>query len=717
MDGERIESERGGLRAGALAAVGRIDPWVAAAAALSAVLTVTIALHYRAAAAATETFVGQGFPLDDAWIHAQFALNASRGHLLEYNVGTPSSGSTSPLWSLVEGLGMVFLGDPVTTGHALGVAATFLMGLLTILLGRGMGLRGLALVALPVAQAMSWHVAWASVSGMEVTFVGALVVACFLVYLRERDRDGLAVGSGVLAGLLFWGRPEGLAAIGVIAVDQVYLAVIERRAGRPWRSILRRSGSLLAAWAAVALPLMAWNAAVGPGPFPQTLYAKRSVQTLGRSVHMFFQFFVDLGGPTPAGQVFLAAAAYGLARRLLDWKERFAQATPALFLLAWFGGIALLRGSGDYYSRYLMPCLPLLFLFSVDALQAATRALAPWARAPAVVAALAGLGLQTWPGVEAMAGTYGLNVASVSGHVVAMGRWAARHVPRDAVLAMSDVGGISYFTENRVVDMRGLISPYYGWDRLAELDRQRREGVDYAMLFPELDERVILGGGYVPVHAITLDANNISATDNLVAYRTPWSGGRRLERVGRGFDFDLEAPDYRGWWAEGVLARPPVEGALEGQRAVIDLGGGSGLASSWGAAGDGDVGRAVSPPFVIEGDVITLRVGGGDDPERLGVRLWVDGRIERTAVGERSEVLVEREWDVRDLRGRTARLELRDASDGVWGHVLVDSIFQWRVLEGRPPELRDWPLEGPAEPVASRRAAEADPPPPLRDEP
>jgi hypothetical protein len=273
---------------------------------------------------------------------------------------------------------------------------------------------------------------------------------------------------------------------------------------------------------------------------------------------------------------------------------------------------------------------------------------------------------------------------------------------------MSDVGAISFFTDNPVVDMRGLISPYHGWDSLAELDRQRHAGVDYAMLFPELNERVILRGGYVPLHAITLEANNISATNNLVTYRTPWTDRRQLTEVGRAFDF--EEGSLEGWRTEGSLRGPPARRPGLGQRPVINLGGGRHLLSSWGPSGDDDVGRALSPPYLIEGDIITLRVGGGDDAAVVGVRLWVDGRIERTATGSRSEVLVQREWDVRPFRGQSATLEVRDHSRGAWGHVMVDEIHQYRVEGGPPPRLRGSPPEGPQEPEPSRRAAERSPP-------
>jgi hypothetical protein len=223
-----------------------------------------------------------------------------------------------------------------------------------------------------------------------------------------------------------------------------------------------------------------------------------------------------------------------------------------------------------------------------------------------------------------------------------------------------------------------------------------------------MNERVILRGRYVPIHAITLEENVISATDNLVVYRPPWADERRLEPVGRAFDF--EGSRLEGWSFAGSVGRALVSEELPGERFAIDLGGGRALLSSVGPAGDGDTGRALSPPFAIEGDVMTLRVGGGDNPTRLGVRLWVEGRVERTAVGEGSDVLVRREWDIRDLRGQRARLEVHDDAVGRWGHVLVDEVRQYRVLSGRPPTLEGFPAEGPQEPESSRRTAT--PPPP-----
>ena len=49
-----------------------------------------------------------GAPLDDAWIHFQFARNLSQGHGFSYNPGQPTPGSTAPLWTLLLALPALF---------------------------------------------------------------------------------------------------------------------------------------------------------------------------------------------------------------------------------------------------------------------------------------------------------------------------------------------------------------------------------------------------------------------------------------------------------------------------------------------------------------------------------------------------------------------------------------------------------------------------------
>src|SRR5688500_8717677 len=65
-----------------------------------------------------------GFPLDDSWIHLQFARSLAAGEGLAYNPGEQVAGSTSPLWSALLSLLFLLPGDVVVWSKLLGLALT-----------------------------------------------------------------------------------------------------------------------------------------------------------------------------------------------------------------------------------------------------------------------------------------------------------------------------------------------------------------------------------------------------------------------------------------------------------------------------------------------------------------------------------------------------------------------------------------------------------------
>jgi arabinofuranosyltransferase len=93
---------------------------------------------------------------------------------------------------------------------------------------------------------------------------------------------------------------------------------------------------------------------------------------------------------------------------------------------------------------------------------------------------------------------------------------------------------------------------------------------------------------------------------------------------------------------------------------------------------DAATGELLLPEFTIEGDAITLRVGGGKYPGSVGVELLVDGERRFGATGCNSEMLGRRLWPTAELRGKRAQLHLIDHSPGGWGHLVVDELVQWR---------------------------------------
>src|SRR5829696_10150092 len=100
---------------------------------------------------------GLGFPLDDSWIHLQFARNLARGFGLSYNPGELVTGSTAPLWTALLALLFPLPGDVTLWAKLLGVAL-YLAGIdATWRLARELDLGpGLSALAAALTLATSW---------------------------------------------------------------------------------------------------------------------------------------------------------------------------------------------------------------------------------------------------------------------------------------------------------------------------------------------------------------------------------------------------------------------------------------------------------------------------------------------------------------------------------------------------------------------------------
>lgn len=151
---------------------------------------------------------------------------------------------------------------------------------------------------------------------------------------------------------------------------------------------------------------------------------------------------------------------------------------------------------------------------------------------------------------------------------------------------------------------------------------------------------------------------------------------------------DFEGETYGEWKVSGEAFGPgPAKGTLAGQM-VVDGFRGRGLVNSF-LRGDGTTGRLASPEFRIERKFLAFLVGGGKDPEKLAIRLIVDGKVVRSATGPNdrpggSETLAQESWDVAEFAGKQATIEIVDDARGSWGHINVDQIVQ---TDRKPPGL------------------------------
>ncbi|MEI6644784.1 MAG: glycoside hydrolase family 32 protein [bacterium] len=141
---------------------------------------------------------------------------------------------------------------------------------------------------------------------------------------------------------------------------------------------------------------------------------------------------------------------------------------------------------------------------------------------------------------------------------------------------------------------------------------------------------------------------------------------------------DFEGETYGAWTTEGTaFGTGPARGTLKGQMKVDDFQG-KGFVNSF-LGGDGAVGKLTSPVFTVNQKFITFLIGGGGFDGKTCMNLLVGNKVVRTATGPNvnpggSEALEPGSWDVSDLVGKEARIQIVDHATGGWGHINVDQI-------------------------------------------
>jgi hypothetical protein len=141
--------------------------------------------------------------------------------------------------------------------------------------------------------------------------------------------------------------------------------------------------------------------------------------------------------------------------------------------------------------------------------------------------------------------------------------------------------------------------------------------------------------------------------------------------------FDFESGRLDGWRTTGrAWGKHPASGPIGNQGPVRRYGGRYYATSYHGS--DEAIGTLISPGFPLAGSRITFRVSGGRDPRTLRAELWVDGRREKVATGNRSERMEEVMWNVASHAGQSGQIVLVDEETGDWGHLNVDEIWIWK---------------------------------------
>jgi arabinofuranosyltransferase len=398
------------------------------------------------------------FLTDDTFIHLQYARNLAGGQGLVFNPGERVYGCISPLWAALIADGMALGFNGLRVARVLGFLATlWSVTLFLQLMRRNLQTPALCAAATVAWAGHAWMLRW-SLSGLETPLAVALVLAGFVAFTEGQQWGARPVRTGALWALAALTRPEAALLLGLWGV--FLLVDTDSRPG------LRRLvfGALPPLFIYGAWLLFAWF--YFGSVLPQALMAKGfgpagldvQLQNLWRQVKL-----VGATDGLMAALLGLALLAGGVrtwtrrpptqrAQRLLPWV--WLAMAPALYVL---------RGV-PVHSRDLLPLLPVLSWLAWGAGESWSLGASAVPRTKRTVllgTTLAVLVLvqnfTVFRGVVLPQGR--MESVGLRASLIPWGVWLRENTPKRSVIATPEIGAVGYFSQHRVVDLAGLVTP------------------------------------------------------------------------------------------------------------------------------------------------------------------------------------------------------------------------------------------------------------------
>ena len=419
-----------------------------------------------------------GFPLDDSWIHQTYARNLALYGQWAFQLGHPSAGSTAPLWTFLLAIGFWIRLAPYFWAYFLGGLTLFGLGWLMEMTARKIISTyrphipwvGLFFVA-------EWHFLWAAMSGME-TLLAAFLLTSVLVLLMTGSRRYLTMG--LLAGLSVWVRPDGLTLLAPVILTILIINISNKE---KFNFIIR----YLIGFGSLFVPYLLFNLWLSGTPMPNTFYAKQTEYAYWQTEPFVYHIEVLLVQVFTGPGIILLPGIIGwavLSIRRRDW--------ASISSMLWCGGYLYLyisRLPAYQHGRYLMPAMPILFLFGLLAFFefAKSNLLKRYHRMAQTVWRVS-LVLVTLGFVVLGARAYGEDVGLIESEMVVTAKWVSQNIPPNAIIAAHDIGALGYFDHHQLIDLAGLVSPEVipfmrDETRLAAYLNQR--GASYLIAFPD----------------------------------------------------------------------------------------------------------------------------------------------------------------------------------------------------------------------------------------
>ncbi len=394
-----------------------------------------------------------GFPLDDVYIHFQFSKNVAEGKGFSFNPMNPTSGSTSPAWTLMLSIFFIVIKDHLLIAKVLSAVFYILSGIASYFLSKKiLKSKGQALI-FSILFLLCGRFAWAALSGMEVTFFTFLLILFLLFYIKDKNKY-LIVSIIGLASVV---RPEGYLMFGFYVLNELVGEI------RSWKSVKHFISSLILPniiYLIFILPYLIFSFKVTGSFLPNTFNAQDAVgafafySRLKIAAIYLLRYIYLLVLDNPLLTLLLPLGLFFVAKRCV---KNYKYLLLVLISIGYPLIASVTAPNLRHHGRYIIPFIPVYFIIGICGIKEFLYKVRM--NRKAIFVSIISTFIYLIIMLVNWGSTFGLNVKNINDMHINIGNWVNENIPEDSVIALNDIGAITYISQREIIDMVGLVSP------------------------------------------------------------------------------------------------------------------------------------------------------------------------------------------------------------------------------------------------------------------
>lgn len=482
-----------------------------------------------------------GVPLDDTWIHFRFAENFAKEFNFTFNPGQPTAGTTSPLWVVVSGLvsfisPAFMLNSVILSGlffilvciFIYKISATVFFDSDVIDFETDFSPIFLSLLV-ALLTIMSGRLEWAAMSGMETTMFIFFTLLGVYFHIQDIHKEKISLIPSILFALATASRPEGLMLFGLYLFDAWTFSFRIKKVLKTTLDLI--AGGII--FIIIAGGYFLFSYYTSGNILPNTFRGQGgNFEFLPNFEYLRVSIILFLRDNPITCILYLVSIIFYFA----NIKKFFSKLRSLNLIYLWVILLPIASSifvpNWRHHGRYLMPLIPFINLISVYIILVAlnkykSKASLKMLHSAKFLTTLLLFFSFTYYIVYAVA--LGKNSDNINNQQVKLAHWVKDNIPPNDVIAMNDIGAITFISKNKIVDMAGLVTPqildyrkYRFEDNLdSMLTLLKNNDVKYMIIYDQWFEPFLKRHGKYFEYMLSakLEENTICGGDEMKVYK------------------------------------------------------------------------------------------------------------------------------------------------------------------------------------------------------